>query len=218
MMNTKFLANLIKSNCATKTTNLLALCCLLSLHIAHAQTKSNGKMYSCTDAKGKTYTSDTPIAECSKRAVNILDKNGLVRKKIPAPLTPEELKQQEQLKIQEQENAVLQKQREEAQRLLLLRYPNETALLRARDLAVAPVREEVLNSTRKLNGLFKEQENLINNPPKKKNTEYEQKLIVLMRDIQAEKAFLTNRTEYLSKIEEKFSKDIETYRLLTQTK
>src|SRR3569832_1847253 len=50
---------------------------------AHAQ-----DILMCKDAYGKTFTSDRPIPECSGRAVRQLDRNGLVRRDIPAARAP----------------------------------------------------------------------------------------------------------------------------------
>jgi hypothetical protein len=70
----------------------LALLCLLAPALALAQ----AKIYICKDASGRTLTSDRPIAECSSRPMREMDNNGITRREIAAPLTPEEKRKNEQ--------------------------------------------------------------------------------------------------------------------------
>jgi hypothetical protein len=47
-------------------------------------------IYSCTDASGKTLTSDRPIAECANRDQKLLNTDGSVRKIVPPTPTSDE--------------------------------------------------------------------------------------------------------------------------------
>jgi len=104
---------------------------------AHAQ-----KILMCKDAAGRTYTSDRPMPECADRAVRELDRNGIVRRVIPAPLTAEQKhqKQVEEEKIRADEIAAAdQKQNDRA---IMDRYRNEGEIGIARERTVDLVREQ----------------------------------------------------------------------------
>lgn len=70
----------------------LALLCLLAPGLALAQ----NRIYVCKDAAGHTLSSDRPIAECNTRPMREMDKSGITRREIAAPLTPEEKQKVEQ--------------------------------------------------------------------------------------------------------------------------
>jgi len=73
----------------------LALLCLLPA-LWPALALGQAKIYICKDAAGHTMSSDRPIAECSNRPVREIDKNGITRREIAAPLTAEEKQKKEQ--------------------------------------------------------------------------------------------------------------------------
>ncbi len=58
----------------------------------------------CKDGAGRTFVSDRAIPECADRAQRVMDRSGVVRQQIPAPLTSEQKKAQraeeERLRIQ----------------------------------------------------------------------------------------------------------------------
>jgi hypothetical protein len=73
---------------------LLGLLCMLSLAPlpAHAQ----AKIYLCKDSAGHMLSSDRPISECGDRPTREMDRNGIVRREIPAPLAPREKQKKDQ--------------------------------------------------------------------------------------------------------------------------
>lgn len=70
----------------------LGLLCLLAPALALAQSK----IYICKDAAGRTLSSDRPIAECSARPMREMDRSGITRREIAAPLSAEEKQKNEQ--------------------------------------------------------------------------------------------------------------------------
>jgi len=104
---------------------------------AHAQ-----EILMCKDASGKTFTSDRPIPECSGRAVRQLDRNGMVRREIPAPLTPQQKRQKqleaERIKAEQAETA----ERRQQDKAILARYRNEADIEVARKRTVDTVQEQ----------------------------------------------------------------------------
>src|SRR5215218_3192456 len=76
----------------TKAAFILMSLLTLSPMAARAQAQ---KIFICKDAHGRTFTADRPIQECMGRAVKEMDRNGIVRREIPAPLTAEQRRQKE---------------------------------------------------------------------------------------------------------------------------
>ena len=103
----------------------LGLLCLLAPLLALAQ----AKIYICKDAAGHTLTSDRPIAECSARPMREMDRNGITRREIPAPLTAEEKRkaEAEASARRAEEDAVAERQRND--RAILARFHSEDDII-----------------------------------------------------------------------------------------
>jgi hypothetical protein len=117
---------------------LLGSLMLLAPLTAHAQ-----KILMCKDASGRTFTSDRPMPECADRAVRELDRNGMVRRVIPAPLTAEQKRQKqlEEEKIRADEIAAAEQKQND--RAIMDRYRSEGEIGIARARTVDLVREQV---------------------------------------------------------------------------
>ena len=97
---------------------------------------ASAQIYVCKDASGRTLTSDRLIPECANRAMRELDRSGLVRREIAAPLTA--LQKQEREAQQERQRldaAALDEQRL-YDRAMMIRYRNETDIASARQRAL----------------------------------------------------------------------------------
>lgn len=116
-----------------------AACCLLAVLPAAAQAQ---EILMCKDASGRTFTSDRPIPECSGSAVRQLDRNGMVRREIPAPLTPEQKRrkqmEEERAKAAQAEAA----ERRQQDKAILMRYGNEADIEAARKRTIETVQEQ----------------------------------------------------------------------------
>jgi hypothetical protein len=104
---------------------------------AHAQ-----KIFMCKDASGKTLTSDRPIPECANRAMRELDKNGIVRREIAAPLTAEQKRQKELEEERLKAEAAAAEEQKQADRAMLARYRNEKDIDVARRRTLDLVQEQ----------------------------------------------------------------------------
>ena len=62
---------------------------------AQATTKPPGGIYTCIDDKGRRLTADRPIAECTDREQQVLNRDGSLRTVLPPTLTAEERAQRE---------------------------------------------------------------------------------------------------------------------------
>ena len=112
---------------------------LLAPALAHAQ----AKIYICKDAAGRTLTSDRPIAECSNRPVREVDKSGITRREIPAPLTPEEKQQQAREEAARRAEQLAAQERRHADRALLARFHSEEEIISSGQRNVLLVQENV---------------------------------------------------------------------------
>ena len=117
----------------------LALLYLLAPALALAQ----GKIYICKDAAGRTLSSDRPIAECSNRPMREMDKSGITRREIAAPLTPEEKhrSEQEARTRRAEELAVVEQRRNDA--AILSRFHSEDDIIDTGRRNAAIVQENV---------------------------------------------------------------------------
>jgi hypothetical protein len=132
----------------------LAWLWLLAPALALAQTK----IYVCKDAAGHTLTSDRPIAECSTRPMREMDRNGITRREIPAPLTAEEKRKAEEdaRTRRAQEDAVAEQQRND--RAILARFRSEDDIIDSGRRNVAIVQENLKRETQTLAAAEKRQQ------------------------------------------------------------
>lgn len=115
--------------------------------IAMAQQASTG-IYSCTDSRGRTITSDRPIPECADREQKQLNPSGTVRSRVGPTLTAQErAKEEEKEKAAALERA-RQAEEKRRERVLLARYPNKAAHDKERSDALAQV-DEVIKAANK---------------------------------------------------------------------
>jgi Domain of unknown function (DUF4124) len=101
------------------------------------------QIFMCKDANGRTVTSDRPMPECAERAVRELSANGIIKREIAAPLTPEQkrlkLLAEEQQKI---EQAAMDEQKRQDM-LLKSRYFSVADIEAARKRARDPLQEKL---------------------------------------------------------------------------
>ena len=92
----------------------------LSACLAASTAQAQGRMYKCVDAKGKTYYTQTPPAECLGRDTEVLSsKSGSVVRKIEGQLTPEQqAKRDEERKKQFEQDAQAKEERRKNTALL----------------------------------------------------------------------------------------------------
>lgn len=121
----------------------LALALLLPLLGAPACALA--EIYICKDASGRTITADRPIPECADRTMRQLDSNGVTRREIAAPLTPEQKRAREALEEKQRIEKVAADEQRLYDNALMTRYRNEDDIALARKRAV-----ELLNDQMKI--------------------------------------------------------------------
>ncbi len=118
---------------------LVANALLLTLASGSAQ----AQIYMCKDANGRTLTSDRPIPECANRTQKELRSNGTVKREIPPPLTPEQLRQkkEDEEKRKAEEAAAAEQKRRDT--VLLTTYQTEAQLEAERQRALSQLRNNI---------------------------------------------------------------------------
>ncbi|PUA18134.1 DUF4124 domain-containing protein [Glaciimonas sp. PCH181] len=87
---------------------------------------ARSQIYSCKDAAGRTISSDRPMPECADRVIRELSKTGVLKREIPAPLTPEQRRQSQLEKEKRRIAAAAIEEQRQQDRALLARYRNES--------------------------------------------------------------------------------------------
>lgn len=121
----------------------ILLAAAAALSTISAAAASDTAIYTCTDAHGRTITTDRPIAACTDRIQRRLGRSGTTIRVIEPELTATEreaAEEQQRIELQRQRRARA-KVREMAQRdrALLIRYPDRSAHERARMRALEQV-------------------------------------------------------------------------------
>lgn len=127
-----------------------------------ASTAGSGPViYSCIDAQGRRLTSDRPIPECIGREQRVLNRDGSLREVRPPTPTAEERAAQEARERQALEARKAQAEALRRDRNMMTRYPDEAAHQRAREAALAPVRQAMQASEKRLAALAVERKPLM---------------------------------------------------------
>ncbi|MFT3818354.1 MAG: hypothetical protein QM750_12090 [Rubrivivax sp.] len=119
-------------------------------------------IYSCTDDQGRRLTSDRPIAACSAKEQQILNRDGSVRGVHPPTLTADERAAIEARERKANAERMAQIEATRRDKNLLNRYPNEAAHRKAREAALDTVRLAVKATDDRLKELEAERKPLLN--------------------------------------------------------
>lgn len=105
-------------------------------------------IYTCTDARGRTLTSDRPIADCIDREQRELNPSGTTRRRIEPTYTALEAAAREEQQRQAALADLHRREERRRERALLVRYPSATVHDRERAAALAQV-DAVIHAARK---------------------------------------------------------------------
>ncbi|MBK4736423.1 DUF4124 domain-containing protein [Noviherbaspirillum pedocola] len=114
---------------------------LLAALAASSASVQAQRIYLCRDAAGRTLTSDQPIAECREQAIREIDRNGITRREIAAPLSAEEKERRREEEARERTEREARLERQRADRALLARYRSEADIEAERLSHINRVRE-----------------------------------------------------------------------------
>ena len=114
------------------------------------------QIYVCKDASGHTITADRPIPECANRSMRELDRNGVTRREIAAPLTAQQRRERDLQEEKQRIEAVASEQQRLADRALTTRYRNESDIGVSRQRAIDLLDEQMRIDTNALTREMKE--------------------------------------------------------------
>lgn len=126
----------------------LALSGVASAQAAGAAGTASSSIYTCTDSRGRTLTSDRPIPDCADREQRELGPDGSTRRRIEPSYTAKELMEREERQRQAAIAAQRQTEERRRERALLVRFPNATVHDRERADAIAQI-DVVINAAKK---------------------------------------------------------------------
>ncbi|MFC5473343.1 DUF4124 domain-containing protein [Paraherbaspirillum soli] len=119
-------------NRKTTTFSATLLRCLFFCSAGLLPLLADAQIFTCKDAAGRTITADHAMPECADRKVVELSKAGVLKREIPAPLTPEQKRQQLIVDEQRRIEAAAEEQKRQQDRALLARYRSESDIAASR--------------------------------------------------------------------------------------
>lgn len=126
----------------TLTVGLLWVACLGGNAAAQS-------IYTCVDAKGRTFTADRPIIECLDRTQQELTRTGTVKRQIGPSLTAHEQAAQQEKDRRTAELRAREAEEKRRDRALLLRYPSRAVHDQERATALAQIDEVIKASSKR---------------------------------------------------------------------
>lgn len=168
-------------------------------------------LYSCVDEQGRTHTSDRPVAECERRAMRELRSDGLLKREIPAPLTPEQIRARE---AQAERDRMIEREKRLAEardRALLVAYPTLDALESVRRRQLAEIDLEIAQAQRRMvemhAGLKLAQQQLAEAGRKPEAGSLRLKVAEIANAILVEDAFAKERVHEQARVNARFDAD-----------
>ena len=116
-----------------------ALCAVAAVQAQAPATPAAG-IYTCIDDKGRRLSADRPIAECSGKEQQVLNRDGSLRAIVPRTLTAEERSEKETFERVAAEAKAAAADAVRRDRNLTARFPTEAAHNRAREASLDTVR------------------------------------------------------------------------------
>jgi hypothetical protein len=127
---------------------------------AQAAAPTNLGIYTCIDDKGQKRISERPIAECTDREQKVLNRDGSLKRIVPATLTAEERVEREAADRKAAEERAALNDAVRRDRNLKARFPNEAAHQKAREAALEVVRASMRTSQQRIKELETERKPL----------------------------------------------------------
>ncbi len=179
-------------------------------------------IYTCRDANNQLITSDRPLAECSGRKQQQLNRSGTVVREIPVPLTEAQRAEQAVQKSKERAAELALEEERRKDRLLLSSYPNAEAIEATRQRRVAEAQDSIKASEGRISLLEREQQTLLKdaeaNKGKTPPATLKRRLDAIAASLAHEKRLLSERNNEVVRIHQRFGQDKKRYEALTTDK
>ena len=191
----------------------VALAGALALAFAGAWAQSQG-IYTCVDAKGKRWTSDRYIPECTDREQKLVGPTGTLRAVVPPTLTAKEREVQEAADKKLAEDAQKRNEEKRVQRALLSRYPNRAAHDVDRGKALRSLDESALAARHNIDDLGKQRAELAKETefyrkdPAKMPAKLKRQIEENEASVAAQQRFLANQDEERKRVNARFDEEL----------
>lgn len=197
---------------------ILILAAVLALALAPAQAKT----YRCKDAKGNTYYTDRPPAECVGNKMDVLSTQGTVLRSREAAMTPQQRAAREAAEKREKEEALAAKEERRRNRALLTTYSSEKDIedgrqraLRQAEQATKEIQKRIADAQKRAKKLESEKEFYSKKPiPKKLQDDIANNQI----DLKSQQGALAAKQKEIGEINARYDEDKRRYLALTGTK
>jgi len=134
------------------TLPLLAVSLLISMSAYAAESKSP-RIKKCQDASGKWHYGDRADDLCAQSKVFELDRRGIKRKEISAPLTEAELKAHAEKQVEEEKAKKLAAEQQRRDEIMLSTYAVEADITLTRDRKLSDIDNQIRSSEQTLKSL-----------------------------------------------------------------
>ena len=196
---------------------------LLTVSIALPFIAQAQSIYKCKDATGRTLTSDRPIPECENRNMQVLGKDGLVRREIAAPLTPEQKRAQQAATEKQKQDAKVADEQARADKAIVTRYRSEADITLAHSRATELVQDQIKRDITALKTaeerLKKLSSDVAAKPKDAPQTGVEKRRMEdAQGSVESRKKSLADHQDELAQINGKFEQTMKRYRELSATK
>ena len=135
------------------TLPLLAVSLLISMSAVVADDKKGPRIKKCQDAAGKWHYGDRADDLCAQSKVIELDRQGIKRKEISAPLTESELKAHAEKQVEEEKAKKLAAEQQRRDEIMLSTYAVEADITLTRDRKLSDIDTQIRSSEQTLKSL-----------------------------------------------------------------
>ncbi|MHB8947864.1 MAG: DUF4124 domain-containing protein [Rhodoferax sp.] len=191
------------------------LLCLSGLNLAQAQQTGNGSgIYTCTDARGRSLTSDRPIPECTDREQKLLNPSGTVKARLSPTLTAQERAALDAREKAAQEERARLNEEKRRDRALLARYPNHVVHDKERAEALAQigvVRQAAVNRVQELlrqRALLNEEMEFYQKDPSKAPAAVRRQVDELAQSLAIQDRFIADQESELKRVNARFDEEL----------
>jgi hypothetical protein len=172
-------------------------------------------IYTCVDAKGKRWTADRYIPECSDREQRLVGPTGTLRSLVPPTLTAKEREEKDLADKKLAEEAQKRNEEKRLQRALLSRYPTRASHDLDRSKALQSLEDSVRLAENGIEDLRKQRAELAKDAefykdPAKMPSQLRRHLEENDNAIAAQKRFVANQEEEKKRVNGRFDEELAT--------
>ncbi len=192
----------------------------LLLCMVSASAQAQARIYKCTDAKGRTFVTQTPPPECLGRPTEVLNKRGMVVSRDEGQLSAAEREKREAERKKKADDALAAKEERRQAAALLNTYPSEKDIEEARARALKENEAAIRDSEKKIAGALKRKKDLENEKEfyakKTLPAKLQQDIKVNELELESQHELLDAKKKQVAAINAKYDEDKQRYIELTR--